>query len=839
MIIFDQMCYNHKYMPSKNTEKKIDPVRELQTNISPVLVINNSTLKPYIELFEYAPENIYQQPLGHLIGFFEIKEYSDDSAYVVNFLTSVLKKEYYANPKRPVAESFDSALHKVNLALSEVAKHGNVEWIGKIHAAICVIEKNSIHFTIAGNAKIFLNRKQTLTDISEDLASDENEPHPLKTFINVSSGRLEKEDRLIITSEDIFHILKLSDLKKNLQRLTKEQFVQFLKTALSNELEMIATIVADFTEIKKNSYAKNAAKKEAVGKEAAINVFSEAAFAGQPAAKKELHENFEQIKNTSPAIEYTDKKTGHIYVQGGSPPEEMSQIEHYWETIAEKMSDGWRFTKNSTRRNFNLYKKELEKKIEQAKVKNELRKKQLAEEKELELERLEQLKQEEVINAQELGKNLHAEQSPPEIAAKKSLTEIINLKEKLDSSEKNPETFQEEIIEEVAEQPTAKTAAEKIKPTSYLVEKIQPLIPKVTTFAILILGNLKKLKRVLQQWLAIRFEKTKTSNIKLSKIVPHLSKIKSLYFSLSKKQKTNVFISLIIIFIVPIFIANWLNRPKPATIKELPKIELLPQEEKLTTEKNISSTGKATTLLTNSNIVGILNANDNIIAVTKKSLLVLKDNQPTEYPFPDNSGSAVRYTYMPDLFMVFVFTDQAKLLSFTPSNAKFTENKIDLSGISTNSFIGTYLTYLYVLDPSSNQLLRYPRAEGGFGEKTNWLKETATLTGISDMIIDENIYTIQNNQVLKFFKGKTEPFALEAASTPVNFDKIFTTINSTFLYALDKKNSRIVKYDKASGSIAAQFPNEAFRDGTAFAVDEKTNTAYITTSSGLVSILLQ
>ena len=194
-------------MPPKNTEKKLDSIKELQKNISQILVINNSSLKPYIELFEYAPENIYQQPLGNLIGFFEIKEYSEDSAYVVNFLTSVLKKEYYANPRRSVAESFDSAMNKVNLALSEVAKHGNVEWIGKLHACICVIEKNSIHFTVAGNAKIFLNRKKVLTEISEGLSSDESQPHPLKTFINVSSGRLEKEDNIIITCEDIFHIL--------------------------------------------------------------------------------------------------------------------------------------------------------------------------------------------------------------------------------------------------------------------------------------------------------------------------------------------------------------------------------------------------------------------------------------------------------------------------------------------------------------------------------------------------------------------------------------------------------------------------------------------------------
>ena len=154
-------------MPATSLKNK-DVIKELEKTISPILVVNNSSLKPYVELFEYEPENIYQQPLGSLVGFFEVKEFSEDSAYIVNFLTSVLKKEYYINPKRPVTESLDSALHKVNMALSELAKHGNVEWLGKLNAAICVLEKNNTHFSVSGDAKIFLYRKQGLSEISED-----------------------------------------------------------------------------------------------------------------------------------------------------------------------------------------------------------------------------------------------------------------------------------------------------------------------------------------------------------------------------------------------------------------------------------------------------------------------------------------------------------------------------------------------------------------------------------------------------------------------------------------------------------------------------------------------
>ncbi len=859
-------------MPAKNTEKKSDSIRELNKNISPILVINNSSLKPYIELFEYAPENIYQKPLGSLVGFFEIKEYSEESAYVVNFLTSVLKKEYYTNPRRSVAESFDSAMNKVNLALSEVAKHGNVDWIGKLHACICVIEKNSIHFTVAGNAMIFLNRKKILTEISEGLSSNESQPHPLKTFINVSSGRLEKEDRLIITCEDIFHILKLSDLKKNLERLTKEQFVQFLKTALSNELEMIATIVTDFEEAKKTPTAKKIADEESEFQEETINVFSKTAFPEKTSISEPI-ELSNQVSEIPAVADYTDKKTGHIYVQGGALPEETSQVQHYWELIAEKISDGWHLTKSSTSRKYSLYKKRLEKKIKQAKINAELKKQQRLAEREVmeaeflmqqEAEELQEKISEELIQQQQIS-------TLPNPIVKRQLNEIINLKEKAnstkDSLKKSTEGVDEKIsshsnyyqafnakLSEIQKQKSnpdsnfheitntlkLQDSPEKKRISPNLAEKAKPFLKKINTATLSGLNSLKNTKEPILKVANDILKKTKSnkSNFKDLKIVPHLSRLKKLYRSLNSKQKISVFLALIIIFVVPIFISNWLNKPKPVVIKDLPVIPIS-QISKLANEKNISFNNEATNLLSNTDLDSVLVADSSIITSTHKNLIILKNGQKFEYPFPSNTGNATTLTYMPAISTVLILTDQNKLLSFTPSNSKFSENNIQLPVTSVINHIGTYLTYLYIIDPISNQVARYPRADGGFGEKINWLKDNATLNGISDMTIDDSIYVVQNNQIVKFLKGKQTPMTLEDSKTPVHFDKIFTSIDSPFLYALDTQNSRLVQYDKTTGTITAQLFNDALKDTTSFTVDEKNKAAYITTSTGLITMAIQ
>ena len=905
-------------MSPRNFDKNKDVIKELEKTISPILVVNNSALKPYVELFEYAPENIYQQPLGCLVGFFEIKEFSEESAYIVNFLTSVLKKEYYINPKRPVTESLDSALHKVNMALSELAKQGNVEWLGKLNAAICVLEKNNAHFSVSGNAKIFLYRNQALSEISEDLASDSLDPHPLKTFVNVSSGRLEKDDRLLITSADIFHILTAAEIKKNLQRFEGDKFVQFLKTALSNQLEMIVSIIIEMTEAVPVPTAKTTPRKKSPR---AVNAFSEQTFANTPSSNT-LAQEQELDTTIEPQAEpeYTDKKTGHIYVQGEAM--ENSEVTHaqmnlYWDMVKEKIAQGSYLTKNEIRKRFSLYKKQLAKKKELRRIEKERQQqiqaeenkrleeeraiweiehqKQLAQEAELERIRLEQeteLEQirlaQEKIEQEELQRiQLKEENEREQIRLAQEKIEQEELATKAATTKKKPETkilvknedeeiqaptpqlsFKEKLrLARLEQQGNAvidlslkNKAPEPEKEIELLPEDEQLAEPEPEIKFEIIKENSKaeKLKTFAQQSAeqvlplskrAIAFTKaklarpaakTKASDIAKPNhlnITPHFSKIGKLFSRFSAKQKLFTLFALVLIFIVPLFIVHFLNKPKEPTITDL---QATPpsQAELLANEKNIRLGAQVQTVFSNKDIITTLIANGNPTAITKTGITVLQNNQPKEFPLPANSGTPIRAAYMNDLSLVFVLTDSNKVLSFSPVSEKFTDNKINLANISSTSFIGTYLTYLYVLDQKTNQIYRFPRAEGGFGEKTNWLKDSVSLAQVSDMTIDDNIYAVANNQILKFFKGQQQTFALEASATPVHFDKIYTTPDLQAFYVLDTQNSRVIAYNK-DGSILAQFHNEAIKDGTFLTVDEKNKLAYITTTSGLISLSIQ
>ncbi|EKE20039.1 MAG: hypothetical protein ACD_8C00059G0001 [uncultured bacterium] len=890
---------NKKTESAENDNKDKNVLKDLEKTISPVLVVNNSALKPYVELFEYLPENIYQQPLGSLVGFFEIKEYSQESAYIVNFLTSVLKKEYYANPKRPVTESLDSALHKVNLALSELAKQGIVQWLGKINAAICVLEKNNAHFSVSGNAKIFLYRKQILSEISEGLASDLPEPHPLKTFINVSSGRLEKNDRLLITSEDIFHILPILEIKKNFQRHEGEKFVQFLRTALSNQMEMIASMVVEMNETVPEPTTKKASRKKILS---TTNVFSEKTFANSSAPEidiqKDLFEESEEILEESG---YTDKKTGHIYIQGeasSSIPEANPQLSLYKDLAKEKITQAVFVTKNEIRKRWSLYKKQLAKKrelriqeqarlaeieaeekkrLEEQRVLEEIENEQrLAEQRELEEIRLQQekialaeqakiAKKEELerieiqqkiqvqINDepekeefQEIEIEAEIENSPLskyEMSFKEKLRrakmeqqqkqhgESIDLRKTEISSVITEELeYQEEIIE--IHRGNGKIEAEKQSLKSNLQDfgkKFIPTIKRVAQFAIKSSGEI---------WQKIKTKKTaRTENSSTLSVVPHLSTIKNLYARFNSKQKLYIFGALALIFIVPIFIVRFMDKPKEELVAQLPAAPPT-QQEILRNEKNITFDTQIKNVISKKDVVATLLANDNPTLISKTTITIIENNQPSEFPIPAEFGTPIKSAYMQDLSLIFLVTDSSKVISFSPISKKFTDNKIDFANISKGSFIGTYLTYMYVLDQKSNQIYRFPRADGGFGEQSNWLKDSISLSGVSGMTIDDNIYVIQNNQVLKFFKGQKQSFTLEASATPVQFGNLFTTPDLQFIYALDTQNSRLVQYSK-DGNISAQYFSKDLEDGISLGVDEKNKIAFVATSEGLISISIQ
>jgi len=202
---------------------------------------------------------------------------------------------------------------------------------------------------------------------------------------------------------------------------------------------------------------------------------------------------------------------------------------------------------------------------------------------------------------------------------------------------------------------------------------------------------------------------------------------------------------------------------------------------------------------------------------------------------PENIGTVITTTYMKDLDLIFLITEQKKVFSFSPVTHIFTENTIVIPPESKIVGAGTYLTYLYLIDGANNQVYRYPRAEGGFGVKSDWLKDSSiSFSSVISTTLDENIYVADKNEISKFFKGKKDSFKLGATTPPLSISIISTSLDGTAIYILDQENGRIVSFQK-DGTFLKNYTNEILSQATSLDADETNKKLYTTTKEKIIS----
>jgi len=838
-------------MPKKKSDKKIECFSASFNNI---LICQNNDAKPFIEVFVSEPENITQQNLGILAGILEITDSSEDSSYIVNYLISVIKKEYYSKPKRGVIESFEAALRKANLALAKLAEHENIAWIGHTNAILLVIDKNNLHLSTSGNASALLLRGKTLTDLGEDPTSD-TPPNPLKTFTDIVSGRLEENDKLIITTRAMFDIFSLEEIKRSALKFSSTEFIQFLKTALVNELERAATLVIG---IKKEEKIPNSTAAPVHNDN--FNAFSQSAFSKKSSAKKPLgisSETFsgapedteernifrrnpderealvneikeELAKNNG---EFVDKKTGHIYIKGNSAEgEDSSSLLETLSVWQDKLSAS---ISSSVKFFATLREKNRSAKILSVSAEEELPVSEAGSKIYPERTVTEENRDQMIERTAPTGTNFTAiknqllsfwEENYPRcknfvlmilVAIGHGLAVALRVTlQKIGvgwaailvfwQERQNKKKYSDQTDDSAAS--SQKNTADATPKTRNWMEKYSAkLTPNAATV------DSGKIDR--------RTENQRT------RIMPDFSRLKNILAKMDYTQRIYTALAIVFLFIVPYFLAKIGTKPTPPSVPTEAVSAPLPLAE----DKNVMRIEKMDALYADENVSAVINLNNSVFAVSTKNVIDVANN--LSYPFPENFTPA-KATGMDDINFIFFIGQDNRIISWSPASKKFQDNTLEIPAGTKIASIGTYLTYLYVTDSASGQIYRYPRDTGGFGTKTDWLKGTNDLSQIKNMAIGENVYLIDSNSVLKFFQGKKQDFALEATATPIKADALFTKRDDQYLYILDKANARIIQTD-LNGAIIKDYYSAAIADATGFTINETTATAYVSTNSGV------
>ncbi len=738
-------------MLEKKQKDKLKCLPNLEKRVTEICVENHRTSEPFIKVFQYNEENVTKNSLGSLVGVFEVSDKSEDSTYIVNFIASVAKKEYFSNGRRGSIESLEASLHKINIALAELVKNGTVAWLGKFHGAIGILEKNNFHFSVTGDAKILLIRENTLSEISDGIASSESKTHPIKTFVEISSGRLLTHDKIILTSPELSSLLSNEDIEKNAKRMDDEHFSRFIRTVLINQVNIGGSIIVDIDE--PMIVPKKNPKRTRKEQPDITNVFSQNTFVKENNPQdnpSEIIHNNSSTKEDAKEEKYRNRDTGDIFIQGDSFPEttmpiikEVSYILHtFTMTILHNVS--------RNNRKLLLFIRVMTDKISLASTKM-----------------------------------------------------FVSLQKKI---QRNLKKYSQSFHSSLQKNEREKRESASFK-TSKKIDTISHFSKKISSQLISLLIQTKKNFSTFLRKCALRYEK---KTLIIGVCILFFLIFSSVYFILHTTNTQTV------------------TTEEPTTLPT----PLFP----IQTEKNAHIFPSSSTIVTtlSDSILTMVSMNDEIYLITATSIINV--NNQKQFPLPSNNGTIQFASVMDDLQTIFLYTSEKTLISFTPTNSKFASNILNISPQANVKDIGTYLTYLYILDETSHQLYRFPRANGGFGTATPWIKESFSVSQTPHIAISDTIFISQENNVSLFFRGHFVKNC-ELGELPLSITSLFTKPDFHFVYALDTENKRILIWDQ-SGSLIAQYFSEEFASAKEIVVNEAQKTLFATTDTSLLSFPL-
>jgi len=183
--------------------------------------------------FCYEPENIYEKRVGSLYMVGELHNTLPQNSRFLNNIAQVIKEKYYTLPLQTPEQSFKESLKKINEFLSSEVSKENVSWLGNLNFAVLSIKPPAafkekwwgVNLTKVGDIKILLLRAGKIIDIGKNLDLQDIEPYPLKIFINIVSGKLDANDKIMVLTKEVFAVFAeaLAEERKNRQKENKSE----------------------------------------------------------------------------------------------------------------------------------------------------------------------------------------------------------------------------------------------------------------------------------------------------------------------------------------------------------------------------------------------------------------------------------------------------------------------------------------------------------------------------------------------------------------------------------------------------------------------------------------
>ncbi|MGB5018890.1 MAG: hypothetical protein WBO66_04105, partial [Candidatus Moraniibacteriota bacterium] len=226
---------------------------------------------------------------------------------------------------------------------------------------------------------------------------------------------------------------------------------------------------------------------------------------------------------------------------------------------------------------------------------------------------------------------------------------------------------------------------------------------------------------------------------------------------------------------------------------------------------------------------------DALFVITKHA--IINGETKVSLPLPESVTPILLASAMRDLNAIFIYGADKKMYIFYPNAKSLVANTFPLPNDFTLSDMGTYLTYLYAFDAKQGRILRFPRAEGGFGAPTEWLKEKVTFDEHARMTIGESIFIGSNNTIFSFTKGRGGALTLSETKTPIDIQDIGLSTDGSFTI-LDTRAKKMIRFNK-DGTLLGQYFSKQLGEANNLSLLTNGNTTFISKQDKILSFELQ
>lgn len=176
------------------------------------------------DVFSYNYDSADANGLGSLFIIGHVQPTTEDTSYMINLVSSLAKREYYARPNAFPRDSFSKTLKKINEVLQDFFHDKNA----KINIGIFAIAGENIFISRLGKFKIILARDSENIDILNNINLFSKEHIQEKEFSNIISGKVAPRDKIFAFYPGRSIIAREKNIKADLIKMGVDEFSEKL-----------------------------------------------------------------------------------------------------------------------------------------------------------------------------------------------------------------------------------------------------------------------------------------------------------------------------------------------------------------------------------------------------------------------------------------------------------------------------------------------------------------------------------------------------------------------------------------------------------------------------------